>query len=101
MPLVRQPLYLTALGKSVRLHIKARQFQSQLRKSVFETKNSWNVLLTSAVTALKTDITACDAGEGAASNNVLSQPIIFPLGGTSKRIDFSLQPGVIDNEYIR
>jgi hypothetical protein len=83
------------------LHIKAKQLHSQLRKSVLDTKNSWNVLLTSAVTALKIDRTTCEAGESAASNGFLSQPIVFPLGGVSKRIDFSLQPGVIDNEYIR
>ena len=27
-------------------------------------------------------------------------PITFPLGGANKRIDYQLQPSVIDNEYV-
>jgi hypothetical protein len=27
-------------------------------------------------------------------------PLRFPLGGKSERVDYSFQPGVIDNEYI-
>jgi hypothetical protein len=83
------------------LHIKAKQIHDAVRKSLIDPgKNKrpgWGMLVESAVFMMgdATDSGASDAARSA------GMPTKFPLGGKSGRVDFSLQPGVIDNEYIR
>lgn len=69
---VPPPVYVTSPGQEVRLHLKAKQWTDDLRKSL---------------TAVRT--TQCSTTEW-----------VFPLGGTSPRVDHVLQTGVLDNEYL-
>lgn len=98
---VPPPMYLTIPGKDVRLHVKAMQFGVEVRKSFFDQKKGgWSSLLESAVSAVgsQSDVLSTGKrGEGDGKVNVLA----FPLGGTSSRVDFCLQPGVVESEYIR
>jgi hypothetical protein len=95
------PLYLTAPGKDLRLHVKARQFGDEIRKSFIEQKNTWSSLIESATTALSLDCESQAKRIGIDGKAVLKPgPLKFLLGGKSTRVDYSLQPGVIDNEYI-
>jgi len=99
------PAYLTVPGKDVRLHVKAKQVSDVIRKSLFDQKKSgWGSLLESAASALGNDAASSEATGGSKiEGGGIKLPTSFPLGGTSYncRVDFSLQPGVIDNEYIR
>ena len=98
------PLYLTAPGKQVRLDLKAKQLGDEIRKSFLDQKSSWNSLISSAVTALATDVQAKEAPGAAIQSKKKREDtgsLHFALGGKNSRVDFSLQPGVIHNEYIR
>ena len=97
------PLYLTAPGKQVRLDLKAKQLGDEIRKSLMDTKKSsnWGSLLSSAVTALSTDVPASGSVPKSSGGGQPNKALVFALGGKSPRVDFSLQPGVIQNEYFR
>lgn len=87
-----EPAYLTRIGESVRFHVKAMQFGDEIRKkswSLFKGKNS------------QKDTTMMD--EEPANTLVptkTNEVLKFALGGKSLRVDFQLQPGVIENEYL-
>jgi hypothetical protein len=91
------PVHLTAEGQSVRLHVKAQQFGDEIGKlanNFFEGKNrgGLSTLFTQAVSAIgKIEGTSAQRSVG---------PQSFPLGGKSSRVDFQLQRGVVDNEYL-
>ena len=97
------PLYLTAPGKQVRLDLKAKQLGDEIRRNLMDTKKSsnWGSLLSSAVTALSTDIPASGSVPKASGGGTSNRNVVFALGGKNPRVDYSLQPGVIHNEYIR
>jgi hypothetical protein len=97
------PAYLTVPGQDVRLHVKAKQMGDVIKKSLFDTKkkatsatNAWGALLESAVTVLAENADAAKSNSGEKGSKVER----FPLGGKSPRVDFALQPLMIDNEYI-
>lgn len=96
---VPPPMYLTVPGQDVRLHVKAMKLGDVVRKSFFDQKNGggWGSLLESAVSAVgnQADASAANKRDGDLP------PLTFLLGGASRRVDFCLQPGVIDSEYIR
>jgi hypothetical protein len=98
---VPPPMYLTVPGQDVRLHVRAMQLGDVVRKSFFDQKKGgWGSLLESAVSAVgnQSDLSSTGKrGEGDGRTGALT----FPLGGTSSRVDFCLQPGVVDSEYIR
>jgi hypothetical protein len=98
---VPPPMYLTVPGQDVRLHVKAMQFGDVVRKSFFDPKKGgWGSLLESAVSAVgsQSDLSSTGKrGEVDGKTGVLA----FPLGGKSSRVDFCLQPGVVESEYIR
>jgi hypothetical protein len=95
---VPQPMYLTVPGQDVRLHVKAMQIGDVVRKSLFDQRKSgggWGSLLGSLGSQAVDSSTATKRGvEGAGT-------VAIPLGGKSNRVDFCLQPYVIDSEYIR
>jgi hypothetical protein len=98
------PMYLTVPGRDVRLHVKAMQLGGVVRKSFFEKKNSgssgWGALLESAVAAVGSQSETSEVGKRGEGDGKVGA-MTFPLGGTSSRVDFSLQPGVVESEYIR
>jgi hypothetical protein len=94
-------MFLTVPGKDVRFHIKAKQIQEKMRKSLFEPqKSGWGSLIESAVSALGADGEATSTPTSKREALPPVEELAFPLGGKSNRVDYSLQTGVIDNEYI-
>lgn len=126
------PVYLTAPGKELRLHVKARQLGEEFTKALsgaglhghkmgssksssVATKNAWSTLVDSTLTALAsgasdgglTKTKAIKAGgevEEEEKELETEWPPTFALGNPSDpargRVDYSFQPGVVENEYI-
>jgi DDHD domain len=86
------PAYVTVPGEAVRLHVQAKQFTDRVRQSFSEPPHAWVSLVESAVAALE-PASAARSGRGPH----------FPLGGgpDHRRVDYSLQPGLVESEYIR
>ena len=103
------PLYLTRHGQGVRLHIKAIQIGDEIRKSLIDTTSTLSMFMTKvqeqASTMLKQiddhaaneQVTSKDKEQ---SHHHINEPLKFPLGGRSHRVDYQLQPKVIDNDYV-
>jgi len=107
------PLFLSPDGKSVRLHVKARQVGDQLFKqfgslSAMFDKSVENAAIAAAAAdaeaARKMPNTGADGKEKTERPNfsgcIKGRECLFRLGGRSTRVDFQIQPGVIDNEYL-
>ena len=106
------PLFLSPDGRGVRLHVKARQVGDQLFKQFGSLSYLFDKSIENAVAAAADADAArnratlgTDGKEKANEKQTFSGCIkgrecLFRLGGRSARIDFQIQPGVIDNEYI-
>jgi len=98
------PLYLVKPGQGVRLHLKAKQLGDDIRRSFAETANTWssmiNAVTEQAVSALSKVAEEEVEREKGGAAHLRPGELVFPLGGKSQRVDFQLQPGVIDNEYV-
>jgi hypothetical protein len=99
------PIYLTRQGQDVRFHVKAKQMGQDIRKSFVDTRTSFTFLVNKAATLLQSADDAAKSKSienGAAHNSAAAdEPLKFPLGGTNRyRVDYQLQPRVIDNEYV-
>jgi hypothetical protein len=108
------PLFLTQDGKSVRLHVKARQVGNELFRNLGSISNLFDKSIeTAAAAAAMADAEASrklDSPEREKADAKTQRPIfegcikgremIFKLGGKTDRVDFQIQPGVIDNEYL-
>eukprot|EP00978_Attheya_sp_CCMP212_P003395 scaffold7002_cov50-Attheya_sp.AAC.2 len=99
-----QPVYLVKEGKGVRLHVKAMQMGDDLRRSFAQTHKSVSSLfanvLESAASVIPSSNTNSVKTSGRPALSLVHGPHKFKLGGSSDRVDYVLQPGVIDNEYI-
>lgn len=93
------PIYLTRFGEDVRFHIKALQivsfFSSAFPKAASTEEKTKNEIPSKASTENG------KKKEEQADESDSKEPLRFPLGGRSTRLDYQLQPSVIDNEYIR
>lgn len=104
------PVFLSPDGKSVRLHVKARQVGDQIFKQF-----GWlsKPVENAAAAAAAADAEAARRMSNVGSNGKEKMPerpsfsgcvkgrdCSFRLGGRSTRVDFQIQPGVIDNEYL-
>lgn len=107
------PMFLSPDGKSVRLHVKARQVGDQIFKqfgslSAMFDKSVENAA--AAAAAADAEAARKKANMGNDENNMVERrkflgcikgrECVFRLGGRSSRVDFQIQPGVIDNEYL-
>jgi hypothetical protein len=105
------PLFLTQDGKSVRLHVKARQVGDQLFRNLGSISNLFDKSLETAAAAaaaadaeagrkLETTKTVSRSQRPIFEGCIKGREMIFKLGGKTDRVDFQIQPGVIDNEYL-
>mmetsp|Transcript_30020 Transcript_30020/g.49586 ORF Transcript_30020/g.49586 Transcript_30020/m.49586 type:complete len:669 (-) Transcript_30020:281-2287(-) len=98
------PQYLTPKGQKVRLHLQAKQLGDDFVKSFQEKSSSvkgfFTAITEQATAALQTLGDGEEASKRQRVANLKQGPLNFALGGTSNRIDFCLQPGVIENEYF-
>jgi hypothetical protein len=101
---IPDPLYLVKQGQGVRLHLKAKQIGDDIRRSFAETANTWtsmiNAVTEQAVSALSKAAEEENEREKGGASHLRPGELTFPLGGKSQRVDYQLQPGVIDNEYV-
>lgn len=109
---VPEPKYLTRLGEDVRLHVKAMKFGNALSQSfsLSKKKSSLSRLVgafseqASSVLTHIDDANAKNESQLARSVNssstTVDDSVRFPLAGRAGRLDYQLQPRVIDSEYI-
>jgi hypothetical protein len=96
------PMYLQPPGKDLKLHLKFKQIGDDVRKSIMVQKSVWGSFLESAVNVIGNELDANAAAKKLKGGpQDLQDALKFPLGGKNSRVDYSLQPGIIDNEYIR
>lgn len=104
---IPQPMYLTRLGQDVRFHVRAMQVGEEIRKSFIESKNTLSMFVSKVTEQASSVLQKLDdRSEGNPARTSESTyhpegPLVFPLGGTAnKRVDYQLQPKVIDSEYV-
>ncbi|KAL3923984.1 MAG: hypothetical protein SGILL_001322 [Bacillariaceae sp.] len=103
-----EPQYLTRMGEDVRLHVKAMRIGSEITKSLSKQRSSFammvNTISEHASSVLQQIDNANENNNKQAKTDNSSSPsgdkLSFPLAGRSRRLDFQLQPRVIDSEYI-
>jgi hypothetical protein len=105
------PLYLTRLGESVRFHVKAMKLGDEITKALSKQRSSISMFM-SAITEQASSVlqqiedsssverNSKVRGDGMGRSKDQSDTLQFQLSGRSPRIDYQLQPRVIDNEYI-
>ena len=110
-----KPLFLSPDGKGVRVHVKVRQGADALFRglgsfgAMFD-KTAEHAAAQAAAAdeeARKVAATSDDGGKDKPQDGkpnfsgcIRGRECIFALGGESTRVDFQMQPGVIDNEYL-
>mmetsp|Transcript_19519 Transcript_19519/g.28934 ORF Transcript_19519/g.28934 Transcript_19519/m.28934 type:complete len:680 (-) Transcript_19519:102-2141(-) len=102
------PPYVTKKGQKLRLHLQVQQIGDGFVRSLGDkgrsVKGFFSAITEQAVTALK------NIGDSNSDDDTIRSkhsadtlkpgPLRFALGGKSRRVDFCLQPGVIENEYL-
>ncbi len=109
------PMFLSPDGKSLRLHVKARQVGDQIFKQFGSLSNLFeSSAQNAAAAAAHADAEAArkmasmeteKSGQSSPlrpnfEGCIRDRQVAFRLGGRTSRIDFQIQPGVIDNEYL-
>lgn len=98
-------------GQKPRLHVQAKQLGDGIRRSIELNKTNLSSFFSTVTEKVESVIKAADesAAEDAKKRELSSRSFRglkpkfkykFPLGGKSERVDYQLQTGVIDNEYI-
>lgn len=107
-----EPLYVTRLGEDVRFHVKAMKLGDEITKAISKQRSSISMFMStiseqaSSVLHQIEDSSSVERstkkgrGDDTAGSKDQNDTLRFPLGGRSARIDYQLQPRVIDNEYI-
>lgn len=107
------PQFLTQDGKSVRLHVKARQVGDQIFKNLGSISGLFDKSIETAAAAAAAADAEAGRKLGSAEKKsdtkaqrpmfegcIKGRDMVFKLGGKTERVDFQIQPGVIDNEYL-
>jgi hypothetical protein len=99
---IPEPQYLTRLGEDVRLHVKAMKLGNVISQSLSlkKQRSSLSILMNTFSEHASSVLNHID--EANAEKNASSQDgsLRFPLAGRGGRLDYQLQPRVIDSEYI-
>ena len=93
------PVHLTVQGQGVRLHVKAQQIGDEIAKAMEGKAASISNLFSQAATVLGKSFEEAPSALQIKSAHSTG-PACFPLGGKSQRVDYQLQKGVVDNEYL-
>jgi phospholipase DDHD1 len=114
---IPEPAYLTRLGEDVRFHVKAMQLGDEISKVFTNKRGSVSSFFTSITEQAQSALSQIEASTLLSSRITMMEPsssnkrskgsneddknhIRFPLGGRSGRVDFQIQPRVIESEYI-
>ena len=87
----------------MRFHVKYKHLGDDLRRSMEDTKKSVNIFmkgLREQATSLLQQMDERNGVKRAKEEEEEESPLTFPLAGRQRRLDFQLQPSLIDNEYI-
>ena len=102
-----EPRYLTRIGEDVRLHVRAMQISDEIAKTFSQKRSSLSMFVSAfsdhAQSVLQQIDDSTDQGAKKAKNDNLAiegAELRFPLAGRGDRLDYQLQPRVIDNEYL-
>jgi hypothetical protein len=102
------PMYLTVPGQDVRLHVKAKQLGDVVFKSFFDGSKRGTTTTTAAASrwgslaeSFGRQIGDASSPSGKDGSSWTTTAAHFALGGQTGRVDYCLQPGLIENEYIR
>mmetsp|Transcript_31852 Transcript_31852/g.46433 ORF Transcript_31852/g.46433 Transcript_31852/m.46433 type:complete len:674 (-) Transcript_31852:279-2300(-) len=95
---IPDPAFLLLDGKGVRLHLKARQLGDNMRKTVTGLFRQVGEAVPLS-TSIKED-TSSSKKPFYRQSAIPLESLKFALGGTVDRVDYQLQTGVIDNEYL-
>jgi len=90
------PAVLITKEGGMRAHYAIKQFGDDLHKSLIESSSMFGNLLNSVSDSLKGL-----AGQSCASEKkVTRKEVTFALGGRSSRVDYQIQQGIAENEYL-
>ncbi len=92
---VPAPCFLAPGGKGVRLHVKAKELSDNIVKSVTGMLN----FTLEKIPDMIGPSTSNDS-KSSSKGKTKGQKWKFALGGNSDKVDYSLQPGVVENEYL-
>jgi hypothetical protein len=105
-----EPRYLTRIGEDVRLHVRAMQISDEIAKTFSQKRSSLSMFVSafsehaqSVLQQIDDSSTEKRGGKKTKNDNPLiegSTELRFPLAGRGDRLDYQLQPRVIDNEYL-
>lgn len=91
----------------MRLHVKAKHLGEDIRKGMEDTKKSVNIFMAGLREQASVLLQQMDERNGGDPKRAKKDedessdgPLTFPLAGKQRRVDFQLQPNLIDNEYI-
>ena len=96
------PTYLTA-NKGVRLHIQLQEATKSISRSVsglLGGLNVGNAVVAAAASMGQEAERRLSSRRSSTANGKVKEEIKFPLGGRSTRVDFQLQTGIVENEYL-
>ena len=89
-----KPCFLTVEGQGVRLHVQAKELGDSIVKTFT------GLLGTNLLEKIPSQ-RSVNAEVAKGKKTIKGKSIYnFSLGGSSERVDFQLQPGVVDNEYL-
>ena len=94
------PVYLTREGKGLRFHVKALHLGETLQRSFTETSKSISIFVEDNINNPVQRLFGKEPPERPEEEEEV--PLRFPLAGERGmgRVDFQLQPPVIDNKYL-
>jgi hypothetical protein len=93
------PIYLTREDKGLRFHVQAMHLGDNIRKSITETQKSISSFVDNNIADPVQRLFGKEPAERLEEEEK-EEPLRFPLAGGSGRLDFQLQPPVIDNKYL-
>ena len=96
------PAYLTA-NKGVRLHIQLQEATKNISRSVsglLGGLNVGNAVVAAAASMGQEAERRLSSRRSSTANSKVKEEIKFPLGGRSTRVDYQLQTGIVENEYL-
>eukprot|EP00531_Pseudo-nitzschia_arenysensis_P009879 CAMPEP_0116120120 /NCGR_PEP_ID=MMETSP0329-20121206/3010_1 /TAXON_ID=697910 /ORGANISM="Pseudo-nitzschia arenysensis, Strain B593" /LENGTH=689 /DNA_ID=CAMNT_0003613877 /DNA_START=117 /DNA_END=2189 /DNA_ORIENTATION=+ len=96
-----EPMYLTRLGEDVRLHVKAMQLVSFFTVGAKRSSKQVEEKAVEKAASKDPDEGTNKSNSSSNDSNNNNDTLRFPLAGRSTRLDYQLQPNLIDNEYIK
>jgi len=92
--------FLTPEGKGVRLHVQLQEATKNIGKSISGLLGQFDNAVVAAAATVSQEAERRLSSRRSSAANASQDEIKFALGGRTGRVDYQLQPGVIENEYL-